>query len=63
MLIIMQCSRMNAVKDGAGDVIVEMLKGLEGDALGTMCVSIAYALKIAINSVYGLTSARIPGTR
>lgn len=51
-------SRMNAVKDGAGDVIVEMLKGLEGDALRTMCVSIAYALKIAINSVYGLTSAK-----
>lgn len=49
---------MNKIKAGAGDVLVDALKGLEGKSLKKKCKSIANALKTAINSVYGLTAAK-----
>ena len=50
--------RMDAIKDGSSKIIEEVLKGLSGDALKKKCKAIANALKTAINSVYGLTSAK-----
>ena len=50
--------RVDAIKDGSSKVIEEILKGLSGDALKKKCKAIANALKTAINSVYGLTSAK-----
>ena len=50
--------RMDAIKDGSSKVIEEILKGLSGDTLKKKCKAIANALKTAINSVYGLTSAK-----
>ena len=50
--------RVDDIKDGSSKVIEEILKGLSGDALKKKCKAIANALKTAINSVYGLTSAK-----
>jgi DNA polymerase elongation subunit (family B) len=50
--------RMDAIKEGSSKVIEDILKGLSGDALKKKCKAIANALKTAINSVYGLTSAK-----
>jgi hypothetical protein len=50
--------RMDAIKEGSSRVIEDILKGLSGDALKKKCKAIANALKTAINSVYGLTSAK-----
>ena len=50
--------RMDAIKEGSSKVIENILKGLSGDALKKKCKAIANALKTAINSVYGLTSAK-----
>lgn len=49
---------METLKPGAGQIIIDILAGLEGDALKKKCKAIANALKTAINSVYGLTSAK-----
>lgn len=49
--------RMDAIKEGSSEVIKNILQGLSGDALKKKCKAIANALKTAINSVYGLTSA------
>lgn len=49
--------RLDAIKEGSSKIIEEILKGLSGDALKKKCKAIANALKTAINSVYGLTSA------
>ena len=50
--------RMDAIKEGSSKIIEDILKGLSGDALKKKCKAIANALKTAINSVYGLTSAK-----
>ena len=50
--------RMDAIKAGSSEVIKDILKGLAGDELKKKCKAIANALKTAINSVYGLTSAK-----
>ena len=50
--------RMEAIKEGSSSIIADILKGLSGDALKKKCKAIANALKTAINSVYGLTSAK-----
>lgn len=50
--------RMDAIKEGSSSVIKDILKGLAGDDLKRKCKAIANALKTAINSVYGLTSAK-----
>ena len=50
--------RMDAIKDGSSKVIEDILKGLSGKELKKKCKAIANALKTAINSVYGLTSAK-----
>lgn len=49
--------RMEAIKSGASEVIKDILQGLSGGELKKKCKAIANALKTAINSVYGLTSA------
>lgn len=51
---------LNKIKDGAGQVMIDLLDGLSGDALRAKCGALATALKTAINSVYGLTSASFP---
>lgn len=50
--------RMDAIKEGSSEVIKNILQGLSGDELKKKCKAIANALKTAINSVYGLTSAK-----
>ena len=50
--------RVDAIKAGSSQIIEEILKGLSGDKLRKKCKAIANALKTAINSVYGLTSAK-----
>ena len=50
--------RMEAIKEGSSEVLKDILVGLSGDALKAKCKAIANALKIAINSVYGLTAAK-----
>lgn len=50
--------RMDAIKENSSQVIKNILQGLSGDALKKKCKAIANALKTAINSVYGLTSAK-----
>ena len=50
--------RMDAIKEGSSIVIKNILQGLSGDTLKKKCKAIANALKTAINSVYGLTSAK-----
>ena len=50
--------RMEAIREGTSNVIEGILKGLSGEALEKKCKAIANALKTAINSVYGLTSAK-----
>ena len=50
--------RMDCIMDGSSVVIKDILAGLSGDKLKKKCKSIANALKTAINSVYGLTSAK-----
>ncbi len=50
--------RMDAIKEGSSAVIKDILEGLDGEALKKKCKAIANALKTAINSVYGLTSAK-----
>ena len=50
--------RVDAIKEGSSGVIKDILKGLAGDDLKKKCKAIANALKTAINSVYGLTSAK-----
>ena len=50
--------RMDAIKEGSSKVIEDILAGLTGDNLKRKCKAIANALKTAINSVYGLTSAK-----
>ena len=50
--------RMDAIKEGSSEVIKDILDGLSGDDLKRKCKAIANALKTAINSVYGLTSAK-----
>lgn len=52
------CRRMELIKQGSSEVIKKVLQGLEGKALKKKCKAIANALKTAINSVYGLTSAK-----
>lgn len=49
---------LNQIKPGAGQVMVDFLQGLSGDELRAKCGAIATAMKTAINSVYGLTSAK-----
>jgi len=49
--------RMEAIKEGSSSVIKTILQGLSGEELKSKCKAIANALKTAINSVYGLTSA------
>ncbi len=49
--------RMDAIKEGSSGVVKDILKGLDGEDLKNKCKAIATALKTAINSVYGLTSA------
>ncbi len=49
---------LNKLKEGAGDVLIRALEGLEGKVLKKKCKSMANALKTAINSVYGLTAAK-----
>lgn len=49
---------LETLKEGSSKVMVDALAGLEGTALKAKCKAIANALKIAINSVYGLTSAK-----
>lgn len=48
---------MNKIKEGCGQIIIDALSGLSGKELKKKCKAIANALKTAINSVYGLTSA------
>lgn len=48
---------MNKIKEGCGQIIIDVLAGLSGKELKKKCKAIANALKTAINSVYGLTSA------
>ena len=50
--------RMDQIRDGSSEVIKDILTGLSGDDLKKKCKAIANALKTAINSVYGLTSAK-----
>ena len=50
--------RMDAIKEGSSEVIKDILSGLSGPDLKRKCKAIANALKTAINSVYGLTSAK-----
>ena len=50
-------SLMDAIKSGCGSIVKTTLEGLEGKDLKKKCKAIANALKTAINSVYGLTSA------
>ena len=50
--------RMDAIKEGSSEVIKDILNGHSGDDLKHKCKAIAGALKTAINSVYGLTSAK-----
>ena len=50
--------RMDAIKEGSSAILVNILQGLSGKALKKKCKAIATALKTAINSVYGLTSAK-----
>lgn len=50
--------RLEALKAGSSKIIIDILAGLSGKALKKKCKAIANALKIAINSVYGLTSAK-----
>ena len=50
--------RMDSIKEGSSEVIKDILNGMEGDDLKRKCKAIADALKTAINSVYGLTSAK-----
>lgn len=50
--------RLEALKEGSSKVIIDILAGLSGADLKKKCKAIANALKIAINSVYGLTSAK-----
>ena len=50
--------RMDAIKEGSSEIVKDILKGLDGDKLKKKCKAIANALKTAINSVYGLTSAK-----
>lgn len=49
---------MNRIKEGCGKIVETALEGLSGKELKSKCKSIANALKTAINSVYGLTSAK-----
>lgn len=51
---------MDQIKEGCGATIEGVLKGLSGKELKAKCKAIANALKTAINSVYGLTSAKFP---
>jgi hypothetical protein len=46
------------IKEGSSEVIKNILQGLSGEELKSKCKAIANALKTAINSVYGLTSAK-----
>lgn len=50
--------RMDAIKEGSSKVIEDILSGHSGNNLKNKCKAIANALKTAINSVYGLTSAK-----
>ena len=50
--------RVDAIKEGSSEIIKDILAGLSGDPLKRKCKAIANALKTAINSVYGLTSAK-----
>lgn len=50
--------RLDTIKEGSSEVIKNILQGLSGDELKKKCKAIADALKTAINSVYGLTSAK-----
>ena len=50
--------RMDAIKEGSSRVIKNFIDNLSGEALEAKCEAIALALKTAINSVYGLTSAK-----
>lgn len=50
--------RLDSLKEGSSEVIKDILAGLSGDSLKRKCKAIANALKTAINSVYGLTSAK-----
>jgi hypothetical protein len=50
--------RMEAIREGSSKVIEGILKNLSSEALKAKCKAIANALKTAINSVYGLTSAK-----
>ena len=50
--------RLDAIKEGSSKVIMDILNGLSGSDLKDKCKAIANALKTAINSVYGLTSAK-----
>lgn len=50
--------RMDEIKTGSSEVIKDILNGLSGSDLKRKCKAIANALKTAINSVYGLTSAK-----
>ena len=52
------CRRLDLIKEGSSSIIKDVLKGLSGDELKSKCKAIANALKTAINSVYGLTSAK-----
>ena len=51
-------TRMDNIREGSSEVIKDILNGLSGDDLKKKCKAIANALKTAINSVYGLTSAK-----
>ena len=48
---------LEVIREGSSQIIIDILSGLDGDELKKKCKSIANALKTAINSVYGLTSA------
>lgn len=50
--------RVDAIKEGSSQVIKDILSGLTSTDLKRKCKAIANALKTAINSVYGLTSAK-----
>lgn len=50
--------RLDLIKEGSSSIIKAVLQGLSGDELKAKCKAIANALKTAINSVYGLTSAK-----
>lgn len=49
--------QMDKIRQGCGQIIVDALTGLSPDEIKAKAKAIANALKTAINSVYGLTSA------